>query len=308
MECSKCGAELDFREAFCSKCGELTHRSRPLAEQLGKAAAELGTAGRDIGVELAKLGGTVWSYVRDEANRKQVIAGGAVLVLLGLVLTDNPISNLASDGFGSAPEGPQLTADGTPDLASYEDVYLGEEVRYQVTSTANVRDYPTSQGSQVTHTFSGGETVFAREVMAFDRTSRWFKLTSGGYIWGENLAPISAAMDATTPVFPANLRGNWSSMDRCRGGDFEYEITIAEDQIQFYESYGELTRISYDENQNAHYHLAMRGEGNSWNSTFAIMLTANGMSIVFEEVSEADPIQFAYHNPDAGCGRVFFLD
>lgn len=304
MECNKCGAELDFREAFCSKCGELTHRSRPIAEQLGKGAAGLGSAARDIGVELAKLGRKVWSYVRDEANRKQVIAGGAVLLLLAVFMTDNPISNLTSDGFGSAPDGPQLTASGTPDLANYEDVFLGEEVRYQITSTANVRDYPTSEGTQVTHTFEGGETIYAREVMAFDRTSRWFKLTSGGYIWGGNLAGVGStnkeSPGLSNSAFPGALQGRWTDRTSCSDQARHY-VEVTGDSMTVDGELFVLEGSPSAPNWPAEFSVYYSGATDIHVTGITVHMSADGRSIAVREVGDQAPLNWVRDDGLLGC-------
>lgn len=237
IECKRCGAELDFREAFCSKCGELTQRSRPFFEQLGKAAAQLESAAKEIGAEFATLGRKAWSYIRDEANRKRAIAGGAAFLVIAVVFTDNPIAKFVSDGFIGELTGPRVTAGDAPDLEGYEDVFLGEEAQYQITSIANVRDYPTSEGTKVTHTFEGGETIYAREVVPIDGTSRWFKLTSGGYIWGGNLQGIdeqSAPPGSPAGLeFPVALHGQWADRNSCADLGMDTQFAISRSQIDF---------------------------------------------------------------------------
>lgn len=230
MECTKCGADLDFRDAFCSKCGELTQRSRPVAEQLGKASAELGSAAREIGVELARLGRSVWSYVRDAANRKRVIAGGVILLLLVAVLTDNPIAREFGSLFEERPGGPITFADGTPNLADYEDVFLSEPIVLRVIGEANVRNYPTANGTSVDHTLSPGQRVHGREVAAFDPTTRWFKLTSGGYLWAGNLAGDDGVSVAATRTFPEVLQGRWSNNSACEGSEYPFWVEFLDDQ------------------------------------------------------------------------------
>ncbi|MXP48215.1 hypothetical protein GRI43_12540 [Altererythrobacter luteolus] len=229
MHCKSCGATIHRRDAFCAKCGELTERAQPLAQKIGSAVGALSS-------EFGKLVRWIIDYVSDEAHRKQVIAGGATIALLSVVLTDNPITTGVSSLFSGDENSPQLTDDGLPDFASYEDVFMGEEEEFIIMGAANVRDFPTSQGTTVTQTFSGGETVFAREVKAFDPLSQWFKLTSGGYVWGGNLESLSqiaheAGASATSESDALGLHdlfGQWSDRATCYGEfrDIEFEVTF----------------------------------------------------------------------------------
>lgn len=307
MECTKCGADLDFRDAFCSKCGQLTDRGKGAGELAGRYTAELFDS-------LSKLISSGLAYASDRENRIQVGIGAAVAALALVTLTSNPISRGVSGIFVSSPEVPTFNADGTPNFAEYEDVFIGEQVEYLVTGSANVRDFPTSQGSKVIGALTKGETVMARSVKAFDADSQWLKLASGGYVWAVNFVHIDA--DAanssgalhTGAEFPDFLRGRWSSMDTCRGYDMNAEIDISANSITFYESTGRLTDITYDDRGKPIYHLAMSGEGQTWTASYAINITANGLSIFLDTVGRADEPSLVYHNTEAGCGSLFFED
>ncbi len=221
MECNSCGATIDRRDAFCAKCGTLTERGQPIGQKIGSVVGALTT-------ESGKLLRWIIDYVSDEAHRKQVIAGGATIALLLVVLTDNPLTDGISSLLAGEGNSPELTDDGLPDFASYEDVFVGDEEEFIVMGAANVRDFPTSQGTTVTHTFAGGETIFAREVKAFDPTSQWFKLTSGGYVWGGNLEGLAQIAHEAGYSFPNALVGRWSNHASCVGSgrDTELELTI----------------------------------------------------------------------------------
>ncbi len=97
-------------------------------------------------------------------------------------LTSNPTSRWVSGLFSATPDGPTYNEDGTPNFTAYEDVLLADEASYAVTGQANVRDFPTNEGATVIRILVEGETVEAREVMAFDPLSRWLKLPSDGYV------------------------------------------------------------------------------------------------------------------------------
>lgn len=215
MKCTSCGAAIDHRDAFCSKCGALTQSGHPAGQKLGLAVAQARS-------ELGKLSKRVIVYVRDEANRKQVIVGGALTAVLLLFATENPLSSTISGLFLGVDEVPAMTAEGLPDFEAYQDQFLSEEKEFIVSGAANVRDFPTSQGTSITHRFEGGETVIAREVRAFDPSSKWFKLSSGGYIWGGNLAGLGqsqitapSSSGVNDPQFPSALQGRWSDRRSC---------------------------------------------------------------------------------------------
>ena len=145
MHCKSCGATIHRRDAFCAKCGELTERAQPLAQKIGSAVGALSS-------EFGKLVRWIIDYVRDEAHRKQVISGAAITALLFVVSTDNPITAGVSSLLAGEENSPQLTDGGLPDFATYEDVFIGDEEEFIVMETANVRDFPTSQGTSVTQT------------------------------------------------------------------------------------------------------------------------------------------------------------
>lgn len=229
MECSSCGANIDRRDAFCSTCGELTLSGQPLGHKIGLFAAQ---AADGFGI-LAKL---LFGYVTDEANRNQVIGGAAVVVFAAVVFTSNPISNGVATLFVSAPPPPQILENGQPDFANYEDVFLSEEAEFVVTGTANVRDYPTSQGSRILKSLSEGTVIRARQVQAFDSESPWYRLTEGGYIWSGNLVHIDGLHEEFSDsaggpsALPAAFNGQWSDRNSCAdlGRDMTFSISNGE--------------------------------------------------------------------------------
>lgn len=307
MKCAACDADIDDRDIFCSQCGELTQRGQPFAQQLGSTAGEIASG-------LTRLGGQASAYVRDETNRKHAVAGGVAVLLGFITLTNNPISASISGLFGSKSEGPQLAADGLPDFASYQDMFLSEEAEYVVTGMANVRDFPTSQGTTIIRTLNEGETVMAREVQAFDPSSQWMKLSNGGYAWGSNLLqaePPSTQMtgEATASIeFAQNIRGTWSSMETCRGARNNAEVTITKNTMSFSESVGQLKRIETNEFGQPIYEVAFSSYYETWIDRMEISLTANGHSIIMTRPDARNHPELAYHIPDGGCEKVFFIE
>lgn len=225
MECSKCGAKLDFREAFCSECGELTDRGKGPGELARRYTAELAKG-------FGKLLNAALGYVTNPENRKSVGIGAGVAFLLLISMTNNPISRGVGSLFTSSPDGPAFNEDGTPNFADYEDQFLSFEAEYLVTGAANIRDFPTSQGTSIVGSFEGGERITAREVRAFDPNSRWYAVEGGGYVWGANLTSAQqgqseAQASETVAWGPEDILGGWSDRATCYGEirDIEFEVT-----------------------------------------------------------------------------------
>ena len=114
MKCTGCGADLDFREAFCSKCGELTPRGDGFGALVKQGITNL--------VPFAfKLGAVVFTFVADPANRRQVGAGVALLTVLLITLTNNPISRSVGNIVSPAPEGRSFNDVGSPNFVQPSD-------------------------------------------------------------------------------------------------------------------------------------------------------------------------------------------
>ena len=307
IKCNTCGAAIDRRDAFCAKCGELTERGQPMAQKIGSVVGAIST-------ESGKLVRWIMEYVRDEAHRKQVIAGGATIALLLVVMTDNPITAGASSLFAGEENSPQLTDDGLPDFASYEDVFIGDEEEFIVMGTANIRDFPTSQGTSVLGSLTEGETVMAREVQAFDPGSRWLKLATGGYVWGENFVSVNqsetdedgAAADSNS--FAANIRGRWSTMASCAGHEPDTILEIAGRTINLGNSFGDLQRVTKDELGRSEYHIGFFGNDHEWSAVWRISPNANGFTLFIDDVEYPDSPMQEFHSVSAGCRPEFMID
>ncbi|MXO50146.1 hypothetical protein GRI42_02365 [Erythrobacter gaetbuli] len=69
-----------------------------------------------------------------------------------------------------------------------------EEIEMVVTGTANLRNEPTTEGSEVVTKLSEGELVFGHWVEgSSDETARWLKIDYHGidaYLWEGNLKPL----------------------------------------------------------------------------------------------------------------------
>lgn len=293
MECTSCGAQIDCRAAFCPKCGEITSMGQPFSQKLADALFELGEG-------LGKVVNAAVDYATDDANRRKVVGGGIVVAFLLVVFTENPISNGTASIFEAEEPEPQMTTEGLPDLANYADVFLSEEMEYFVTGPANVRDFPTSEGTQVVNAIAKGETVKVREVKAFDPSSQWFKLTSGGYVWGGNLAIGSNVRPEIGLVFPDNLQGRWSSATAC-SEEVDDMVYIQGAGISFWESTGVLREIESNATGNFIYTVEMEGEGQRWTAHYEIFLSADGRSIALHQPDQSYPLHWVRDEGLLGC-------
>lgn len=278
-ECAVCGADLSAGAKFCGSCGALTERAVPLPVRLlsGLAAIPkaLGSAITDIPVRQRRM---------------------AAVVLFAFLAVAATWEFLRDDGQPT----PQFLADGSPDFANYQDVFVGEEAEYLVTGIANVRNFPTSQQTNILYTLLGGETVRARQVQAFDPSSKWYRLSEGGYIWGGNLFDPSATDGEPAPIFPERFRGRWSSMDICRGSDMNAEIVVSDTAMRFYESTGELIEI-VEGVQGDLFRLRLSGEGEQWEELYSIRLSADGRSITLRDAGNGTASELVYFDPELGC-------
>lgn len=122
-----------------------------------------------------------------------------------LAIAGAMLAGLAGVYFGSSLfAGPQMAEvsvgdDGTktgqsPDArpawqASYADTFLSPgTVIMTVSADARMREFPSTDDTTVVRELREGEMVSGRWVRGVDPTSRWLKLSDGGYIWDGNLA------------------------------------------------------------------------------------------------------------------------
>ncbi len=299
MECSKCGAELDFREAFCSKCGGLTDRGKGPGELVGRYAAELANG-------FGKLIAAAFAYVTNPDNRKKVGIGAGVALLLLVSMTNNPISHGVGSIFDSTPDAQTLNDDGTPNFAEYEDVFIGDEKEFIVLGTANVRDFPTSQGSQVIRVLSADEIVLAREVKAFDPESLWYKLDSGGYIWSGNLDPIEQfeVQAPIGPVFPISLQGEWTDISQCEGSQSGFAIRFEGDRFVELGRSGTLTSAATGANGNSVYRLNMVDDiGSRYAGAIGITFNADRTAILVDDLNMEVDVPRWWYRDNVPCGE-----
>jgi hypothetical protein len=206
--------------------------------------------------------------------------------------------------FAGEPEGPKLTAEGLPDFASYEDVYVADALAYTVTGPANVRAFPTSQGTEALYSLSPGSFVTAREVKAFDPSSKWLQLADGQYVWARNLEPLEVTKAGDTAMLPDFLHGTWSSMDTCRGFDTDQEIEIGPRTIKNYGAPATLASISADDRGKPIYNFGLDSEQSKWFGSFVIMIDEISGALSIDIVGHQDEEFTPFYRPDTDCASV----
>jgi hypothetical protein len=114
----------------------------------------------------------------------------------------------------------------TPDeewRTAYADQFLGDAPVTMITNaSANVRDFPTTTGSEVLRSVAESSEISGRWVRGRDPATRWLKLADGGYIWDGNLAERGGA---NSPI-----RIPFSNADYSFGPDIEPYMRVAVEQ------------------------------------------------------------------------------
>lgn len=296
MECHACGAELDPRDKFCSKCGAITERGKGASELAGRYVAELADG-------FGKLFAAALGYVTNPENRKRVAIGGAVALVLLISLTSNPISRGVGGLFNPSQDVPSFNDDGTPNFAEYEDVFLGDEAEYYVTGVANVRNYPTGQNTDVVGSLAEGNRVMAREVRAFDRNSQWLKLSTGGYVWGRNLAPIGGNQSEIKRAEYARLIGRWHVSGGCNveSGD---TLTVEEEAVFFGpNSYEQDIRV-----EPQGFRFFMYEPGSGFRDDFLLFSREGEPGIWMRSMHQGELLDTFFYDASASCSVVNGFD
>lgn len=297
MECHACGAELDPRDKFCSKCGAITERGKGASELAGRYVAEL-TDG------FGKLFAAAFGYVTNPENRTRVAVVGGVALLLLISFTSNPISRGVGGLFSSVPDGPTYNDDGTPNFAEYEDVFLAEQASYDVTGQANVRDFPTGEGTTVIGTLIAGDVVDAQEVMAFDPLSRWLKLASGGYVWGANLSPIGPAPEPRLPMFPLRFQGSWSTRESCDRNGADIFVDIGPTTMFVQGNRSDLLRIIEADSSFTTYVIRPTANPDT-EMQITVDYSANGRWLILNHKEPDDLGAWNLHDPETPCHLLY---
>lgn len=151
------------------------------------------------------------AYAELEAARSGGSAGGGIgkwlLALAALAIIG---------GFGwwawqwaRVPQTAQIdaTAPAEPVIAppadwrpTYVDTFLSENVEMTTGVDANLRDYPSAEGTSITRIVPTGRRLAGRWVRSQNGNGRWLKLNDGGYVWEGDLtaaAPLAPPISIT---------------------------------------------------------------------------------------------------------------
>jgi hypothetical protein len=131
---------------------------------------------------------------------KYLIAAIVVSLIAGAAYWWSQSGSAEGDEAAIAGSAPIDQATAQSWFESYEDEFLSEQGQFYITGTSRVRNYPTSQGTEALETFEQRRPVTGRWVRGGDPTTRWLKLSSGGYVWEGNVG------DSTT-IYPSGLGG-----------------------------------------------------------------------------------------------------
>jgi hypothetical protein len=182
--CGKCGQRLGDGARFCRACGAPAGQAAEAVPQ--SVVPQPPRTGRGVPV----LAALVISGI-----------GGVAAWQAGLFDRSGPTGNF---------DGPSATAP-DDDIAGwksgYSDAFLSGTETLYLTGTANARDYPTSEGTDVLESYPQGASVTGRWVEGRDPAVRWFRVDGGGYIWEGNIG-------GPDTIYPAGMSGLFV------GGDF----------------------------------------------------------------------------------------
>jgi hypothetical protein len=189
--CGKCGQPVKVDARFCRGCGTPTGFAplSPTSAAVPPGAYEDRSAAAGRGLAAPVLAGVAAGVV--------ILAlGGAAAWQMGLFqgLSDS------TEAVGDAPAAETPLDEIAAWKASYSDSFLsGIETRY-LTAEANLRDYPSSDGTTVLRSMPQGTTITGRFVQGGEADQLWFKLDEGGYVWDGNIGERAS-------IYPAGMDG-----------------------------------------------------------------------------------------------------
>lgn len=288
--CRECGVKLEIDGGFCNGCGV----------DLSEAIPETTFEKRSINFTTLDWSNFDW---------KPVISSGATILLMVAVLSFGS-TLFQRDGIIDQPSDVSIAnSDQAPDFSKYEDDFLSGIIELQVTSVANVRNYPTSRNTNILKKLSAGIIISGRWVRGFDPTTKWLKMEDGGYIWEGNLNSRAGQSNPANVEFPDKLRGDWSTRDKCRGGDFELIVVIASSELSIHEDAGQLERISKDKNGNPLYHvrLSVHGLGGSGavDAVLKFTFNASGRMLTMTRVDDPNIGDLVLSDTYLNCDQIY---
>lgn len=199
--CKHCGTELAPTSRFCPACGATSaapaaHSAPAPGAQADTPAASFNPAALGIALGLAAL----------SAASAGAWYGGFF------------DASLPSDAATETPGAAALDPNTRPPewFANYKDRFLSGEVIRYAAAKAELRNFPTAQGTMSLRTLEAGQMVVGRLVQGGDADSQWLRTSEGTYVWSGNLAerPVLApTANGAAAVSVANVRLGRSVLD-----------------------------------------------------------------------------------------------
>lgn len=253
-KCASCGKELTPQATFCTFCGaDVAPAAMPLP-----APAQSARFCRSCGAELASgarfcaacgastEAGAVAPPSQPEPNRTPLIvaAVAGALLLLGVLFWLNRYEWLGLE---------------RPVETGNTSAALGEEAEMYAVATANLRDRPTSQGSEVMGKLPRGTVVKGTLLLGEDGRSNWLKIDeSGWFVSAVNLSeseppalaqrfdkawyaagetPILAKPQAGAPVLETASPGRQYRLVGLTSGGFA-EVALGKGGVGYFDASG----------------------------------------------------------------------
>jgi hypothetical protein len=193
--CSKCGQKMKEGTRFCRTCGTPTGIAPPpLPPVASSASAPVYEA-----YAVSRRGGLTTAILAR-------IAVGLVLIVFGGVAAWQIGVFEKSQGVGDAPAEAAPLDETAAWKASYDDDFVSDNQTLYLTAEANLRDYPSSDGTAVLRSLPQGSPVSGRMVRGREKDQQWLKLDEGGYIWDGNVGE-------STSIYPSGMAGLFVGSD-----------------------------------------------------------------------------------------------
>jgi len=287
--CSECGSKLNVEAKLCDNCGV----------DLSEAAPEKTFERRQIDFgPVTNAANLLTERIPMLGNTKVQAAIATVAILLASFL----YSDWRLDfGKFSDEQTSNENATGT-DFSTYEDDFLSELIERRVTGPANVRNYPTSQNTNIFSKLARDAKVTGRWVRGFDPTTKWLRLERGGYIWEGNLNSPTTPLKSTKVEFPGRLLGVWST-EQCSGGDHGLFVIIEPIELAVHDTVGRLDRISQDHSGDPLYHVKLDQSGGVMEMILHFSFNASGRMLTMKHINQPDMEDWVLWDAGLDCDQ-----
>jgi hypothetical protein len=185
--CGKCGQQVNEGARFCRYCGTPTGLAAAATAPVAAPAPAVSdhVSRPRHGPSSAVLAGATAGFL-------VLVAGGLGAWQAGFFAKTDPVAEPPAEGV---PSGETASWQ-----ASYTDEFLSNSEARFLTAEANLRDYPSSDGTEVLRSLPEGAPVVGRYVRGRQADQLWFKLDEGGYIWDGNIGERAS-------IYPAGMDG-----------------------------------------------------------------------------------------------------